>query len=168
MSLVANRAQFMLPFAEKEWIDVARAARILGIGVTTLYRLRECRNEQGRPFIEGIDCGHGRRQRVKYSSVVAYCDYLRQRYSIPDRRPPLDHPIFRHRDEDLLPFPLVDTMGIQHALRYTPWSAEDALYHLIEEGAFWAYRILPSAPWRISRNDFARWLDERHTGRVIL
>jgi len=55
-------------------------------------------------------------------------------------------------------------MSIAEALKYTPWTSETALYQLIEEGAFWAYRILPSAPWRISGSDFARWLQGRQNG----
>ena len=45
------------------------------------------------------------RKRVLYSSIVRYCDELRKRHSLEDRRPPLDNPMFRHRTPICCPFP---------------------------------------------------------------
>jgi hypothetical protein len=153
--------QILLPFAEKEWISMDRTARILGINVASAYRLRSMRDAHGRPLLDVIDYGAGRRQRVLYASVVRYCDSLRDLYCIPDRRPRLAGSLFRHRDEDLLPFPLSDTIDVTRALACVGYESEEGVYGLIEEGAFEAYRILPVAgsPWRISRSSFAAWLD---------
>lgn len=150
----------MLPFAEKEWITVDRAENILGVETGVIYRLRELRDEEDNPYLRVVDYGHGNRKRVLYSSVVRYCDYLRVRYAIRDRRPPLDNPIFRHRDEDLLPFPLSDTIDVRAALAYTAYDSPSSIHKLIEEGAFEAYRVLPlrGSPWRISRSSFGAWL----------
>lgn len=164
----ADRPQFLLPFAEKEWITVDRAERILGVDTGVIYRLRELRDQQGQPYLSVVDYGRGNRKRVLYSSVVRYCDYLRRRYAIRDRRPPLDHPIFRHRDEDLLPFPLSDTIDTRAALAYTAYDSTFSIHKRIEEGAFEAYQILPlrGSPWRISRSSFARWISQSLEGRT--
>lgn len=161
MSLTSQPGQILLPFAEKEWISVERCCTILDIGVATFYRLRERRDPHGRPLIEVTDYGLGRRQRVLYISIVAYCDRLRERHAIPDQRPPLPNPIFRHRDEDLLPFALSDTIYVPEALSCLGYDSKNVVFHLCEEGAFWAYQILPEpgSPWRISRSDFRRWLE---------
>ena len=158
-----DRGQILLPFAEKEWISVDRSCSILGIGFTTLYRLRKLRDEQDKPLIDVIDYGSGRRQRVLYASIVRFCDRLREKYAIPDQRPPLPNEIFRHRDEHLLPFPLSDTISAKDALSCLGYDSLDPVWNFCEEGAFHSYQILPEpgSPWRISRADFSRWLDSR-------
>lgn len=84
------------------------------------------------------------------------CDRLRQQYGIPDKRPKLKPPC-RHRDTDLLPFPLSDTATSDEAMEalgcgfYT-------LTRLIDEGRIMAYRLAAntSMPWRISRSSVAQ------------
>ena len=98
--------QLILPFAEREYVNVPRTARILGVGITTVYRFAEPTDSAGRPLLTLVGYRPHARKRVLYSSIVRFCDSLRARYGIEDRRPKLDHPMFRHRDEDLLPFPL--------------------------------------------------------------
>jgi hypothetical protein len=152
-------AQILLPFAEKEWISVERAMRILDIGVATLYMLRASKYQHGEPFIDVVDCGHGLRKRVKYASVVRYCDYLREIYGIPDRRPRLVSAILRHRDEDILPFPAHDTINVRTASRCSPY-ARQTIGRLCEQRTFEAYQIAEDSPWRISRPSFAAWLEK--------
>lgn len=167
-SLIEARAQILLPFAEKEYVDLRRAQSILGIDHKTVYRLRQAKFPDGGPLLEVVDYGHGCRQRVLYAGIVRYCDWLRGRYAIADRRPRLENPdIFRHRDEDLLPFPLLDTIGIREALLATPYESTTALKQRCEEGAFESYRLIEegSSPWRISRSSFARWISLCHNGR---
>ena len=93
--------------------------------------------------------------RIDYDSVVTFTDMLRERHGIKDRRPPR---VFgRHRDDDLLPFPWIDTMNILEA-------AEALNIHhskvrlRIESSLFAAYQIAPNSDWRISRNSFADYL----------
>lgn len=163
----AAPAQLLLPYAEREWIDVARARRILGVGGNdTIYLLR--RPCLGRPYIEGIDFGKNKRQRILYASVVRYCDWLREHYALPDRRPALPNSIFRHRDEDLLPFPLAETIGVPEAQTFLPYDSTAFVFKRLEEGAFHAYKLMPgspTSPWRICRPDFARWLQRAHDFR---
>lgn len=157
---IERPGQILLPFAEKEWIDQERTMRILGVGsLRTLYLLRRPRRDQ--PYLEVLRYGRGLRHRVLYSSVVCYCDWLREYHGIPDRRPQLDSPIFRHRDQDLLPFPLADTITTAEALAMTAYESGSSLRRRMAVGAFHCYRLVPdcaTSPWRISRTDFARWL----------
>jgi hypothetical protein len=149
-----NESQILLPFAEREYIDVGRTAKILGVShgtVTTLHA-------QGK--IEIIEYAKRAWKRVLYRSVVDFCDSLRIRYAIADRRPKLSHHMFRHRDEDLLPFPLTDTISPKEAMHYVHYTSPTSLTKLIEEGHFDAYRLmLGSSWWRISRTSFASYLN---------
>lgn len=163
---LSRSSQILLPFAEKEWISVERTMAILSVPISTLYRIRAAHDAQGRPFIDVADWGVGRRKRVLYASVVRYCDYLRQRYGIPDRRPPLANAIFRHRDEDLLPFPIRDTIGVRQAMALLGYETRRPISLLAEEGKFEAYRLLEieGSPWRISRSSIGAWME--HAGLI--
>jgi hypothetical protein len=152
--------QLILPFAEKEYVDVARTARIFGVGVSTVYRMAEETYRDGHAAIKLVSYRHQARKRVLYSSIVAFCDFLRAEYGIEDRRPKLDHPMLRHRDEDLLPFPLTDTIYSAEALAALGYDDRRPLVYLIEEGRFDAYRLSNEYTWRISRTSFKRFLDQ--------
>lgn len=152
--------QFLLPFAEKEYVDGDRACLILGICRKTLARMAQS------GLVEMIEYSlRGHYKRVRYLSIVEYCDQLRHRYSIPDRRPILSASFLRHRDEDLLPFPLSITMGSEEALAAMGLPSERhrsevrRLALLVEEGRFEAYQLVPGGHWRISRPSFAAYLD---------
>lgn len=151
----AEKPQLVLPFAEKEYIDMYRTGRILGLthsAVRYLYL---------RGLIEIIDFRQGGRKRVRYQSIVDLCDELRKRHCISDRRPPLANSIFRHRDEDLLPFPLSDTMTVAEARDAMGYESLTPIYYLCEEGAFEAYQFDKRSPWRISRGSFLDYLGKR-------
>lgn len=164
--------QLILPFAEKEYVDVSRTARILGVSAATVYRMAEMKDRGGRALLTLVCYRRLARKRILYSSIVAFCDHLRQRYLIADRRPKLDHPMLRHRDEDLLPFPLSDTIYSAEALAALGYEDSRPLVHLIEEGLFEAYQILPAAektsPWRISRSSFAGFLRRERDKQFII
>lgn len=148
--------QLLLPFAEREYIDMNRAARILGSshsGVRALYAA-------GR--IEIIDYAKRKRKRVRYQSIVDLCDELRKRYGIPDRRESLSVAFLRHRDVDLLPFPLEDTIGIDQVMEILGYSSPGPIYLMIEEGRFEAYQLSNRNPWRISRRSLATYLQGVH------
>ena len=151
--------QLILPFAEKEYVSVSRTARILGIDENSVYRLIDKRDSAAQPLIVLVSYRRLARKRVLYSSIVRFCDGLRARYGIDDRRPKLDHPMFRHKDEDLLPFPLRDTIGSAEALSALGYESIRPLIYLIEEGRCDAYQLVPESPWRISRSSFRRFLD---------
>lgn len=141
--------QILLPFAEREYIDVQRCCRILGVNETIVRRLAES------GLIKLIDYRRRSRKKVHYLSVVDFCDSLRARYGIPDTRPPLVPP-YRYRDEELLPFPLSDTIRSEEALNALSCSYY-TLSHLIEEGQITAYRLVHENPWRISRSSVAAY-----------
>jgi excisionase family DNA binding protein len=142
------------PFPEREYIDVARAARILGVSGTTVRELYE------RGLIEMVDYAPRKRKRVLYRSIVDFCDHLRRRYCIKDRRPTLDSPVFRHRDEHLLPFPISDTITIEQTAEILGYSSPTPVRLMIEEGRFEAYQFFPCKHWRISRVSLAKYLNE--------
>jgi excisionase family DNA binding protein len=154
--MTLNVDQLLLPFAEKEYIDVRRAARILGVTYMTIPNLYAA----GR--IEMIDYAKHKRKRVKYASVVALCDRLREHFGIPDRRAPLPVPYFRHRDEDLLPFPLSDTIYVEEVARILGYDSPSPVRQMIDEGRFEAYKISGFSPWRISRTSLAAYLQGVH------
>jgi hypothetical protein len=153
-----ERGQILLPFAEKEYVDVGRTAYILGVSQSTVYRLAATSNPSGGHLIDLVEYRPNARKRVLYASIVRFCDDLRTKYRINDRRPPLTNPLFRHRDEDLLPFPMSDTMASTEALHVLGYETRRPLVNLIEEGAFQAYRLVDETPWRISRNSFSLFL----------
>ena len=144
--------QLLLPFAEREYVDVRRTCRILGVSPRCVLDLRE------RGIIEMIDYRFHARKRVRYQSIVDLCDRLRQRYAIPDTRPPLASPMLRHRDVDLLPFPLTDTIDVLRALEVLGYVSKNPIYRMIEEGQFWSYRISDLNPWRISKRSLGEFL----------
>ena len=141
--------QLLLPFAEREYIDMRRAMRILGLSHSSV------RNLFLQEKISIVDYRKGSRKRVRYSSIVDLCDRLRAEAGIPDRRPKLDAPHFRHRDEDLLPFPLSDTIGIKDVQDILGYASRTPIYKMIEEGRFEAYKL---ATWRFSRTSFAAYM----------
>ncbi|MGB8887124.1 MAG: hypothetical protein WCC87_10405 [Candidatus Korobacteraceae bacterium] len=154
MNAATNQSeQIVLPFAEREYIDARRACRILGVSYRTLMRLAKSEH------IEWLDHGKISWKRVRYKSVVDFCDRLREEHKIADRRPQLSAAYLRHRDEDLLPFPLRDTMTAQQALQVLGFAKTDSLVRLIEEGRFEAYQLAQQAPWRVSRASLIAYLD---------
>jgi hypothetical protein len=155
------------PCLDEKAVDLARVQRVLAIDHNAVYWLRKHLYPDGRPFLDVVGYGSGRLKRVLYRSLVEYCDYLRERYGIPDRRPRLDDPLLRHRDEDLLPFPLTDTIDTETARRATGYETTTPIRQMIEAGLFEAYRVLEAngSPWRISRSSFLRWLKKCHGDR---
>jgi len=152
--------QFVLPFAEKEYVDMTRAANILGASWQTVMRLAQSGT------IDMIEYRYRGWKKVRYQSIVDFCDSLRRHYAIPDRRPVLSAPYLRHRDCDLLPFPLRDTMGFEEAKQALGVTSDRVLPLLIEEGRFEAYRLVIGAPWRISRPSFLEYLETMHRGPI--
>jgi hypothetical protein len=157
-------SQILLPFAEREWISIPRTCSILGVSKNVVYDLRRNHYPDGRPLINLLHFGRSMRFRVHYRSVVEYCDYLSEKFAIPSRRKPIDNPILRHRDEDLLPFPLSDTMGVSDAKIYLGYDSHAPVLNLIESGAFEAYRLYRQSPWRISRSSFTAWYLKTRNG----
>jgi len=99
-------------------------------------------------------------KKVRYQSVVDHCDRLRAEYFIPDQRPPLSSVLFRHRDEDLLPFRLSDTVSTPEACKALGYNSIASVGKLIDRGYFWAYRLQPKSPWRVSASSLRHYLDE--------
>jgi hypothetical protein len=139
-------------FPEKEYVDLARTARILGVTDSTVMALFS------RGLIEIIDYAPRKRKRVRYQSIVDFCDALRTRYAIKDRRPALDNPLLRHRDADLLPFPIEDTIAIEQVAEILSYSSFTPVRLMIEEGRFDAYQFYSFSPWRISKLSLGAYL----------
>lgn len=146
--------QLLLPFAEKDYVSVFRAASILGVSHGTVLDMYDA------GLIEMINYAFGKRKRVRYRSLVDYCDGLRQKFSIAGRRPPLSAPYLRHRDADVLPFPMSDTISVKECCDILGYSSFTPVYQMIEEGRFEAYQVTPglTCPWRISRSSLHAFL----------
>jgi hypothetical protein len=140
--------------AEKEYVGVARVCRILETNWTVVYRIISLGG------LRLIDYRFHGRKRVRYQSIVDYCDRLRQEYAIADRRPPLSNPILRHKDEDLLPFPIKDTTTCKVVREALGYSTDSPVLKLLEEGKFECYRLTPGGPWRISASSFTAWYEQ--------
>ena len=151
-------SEVLLPLAEKDYVNVSRTAHILGVSVSTVYRMAETQDRRGRGLLTLVGYRRQARKRVLYSSIVRFCDSLRAKYGIEDRRPKLDGPMFRYHDEYLLPFPLTETIFSAEVLAALGYEDVRALIHLIEEGKFEAYQLVPWSAWRISRSSFANFL----------
>ncbi len=153
----AEQRQTIPPIPEKEYIDVPRTCRILGVTEATVRRLAESK------LIDLVEYRARSWKKVRYQSVVDFCDVLRERYAIPNRRPTLSAPYLRQRDEDLLPFPLRTTMLAPEAQMILA-CGNRTLLKLLEEGRFECYQLVPSAPWRISRPSFADYVKAVRNG----
>lgn len=152
---MAESPQFVLPFAEREWVDMERACSILGdVNWKTVVRMAQS------GMIDMIDYRPGARKKVRYHSLVEFCNGLRRQWDLPDRRPILSAPYLRHRDRDLLPFPMQETMDRREAMRALGSSHKEIIMQLVREGCFEAYQLMPGSPWRISRPSFERYLRE--------
>jgi hypothetical protein len=99
--------------------------------------------------------------RISYNSIVEFCDSLRVHYAIRDRRHKLT-PGRRWPDAELLPFPISDTVTVKEVMTGLHLSKRSAL-HLLEEGAFEAYRLTPDAVWRVSKISLYAYRDRIKT-----
>jgi len=155
----AKNTQTVLPsFPEREYVDMGRACRILGLSWTTVSRLA------ASGMVDMVDYRSHSVKRIRYASIVDLCNRLRREFAIPDRRKPQSSPSLRYRDEDLLPFPLSDTITADDALGAMGSVSRKGFLKLVEEGRFWAYRFAQAAPWWISRSSLAAYLDRVHPG----
>src|ERR1039458_922500 len=93
-----------LPIQRSAEVDIARVAGIFGVTVASARGMAEDGLFPGSYKVSVLTPW-----RINYDSVVAYCDRLRLEYRISARMAPLA-PGRRHRDEDLLPFPLTETI----------------------------------------------------------
>jgi hypothetical protein len=154
----AHPAIQVTPFAGHEYVDVNRCCKILGVSRQTIIRLAHSH------MLLMIAYRTLSWKKINYQSIVTFCDYLREEYKIASRRPALSAPGLRHRDEDLLPFPLNDTIGADHAYKALGVFRHQLLIELIQEGRFEAYRIVPGAPWRISASSLEIYIAAQKQG----
>jgi hypothetical protein len=153
--IITKPEQILLPFAAREYIDTRRARRILGVSFPTLTRLAK------NGLVDWLDGGKDSWKRIRYQSVVDFCDRVREQHKIPERRPKLSNPHLRYRDEDLLPFPLSDTITAKHALELLGLTHRRSMVRLIEEGRFEGYQLVAQSEWRVSRSSLLVYLDKR-------
>ncbi len=163
-----SQHQLILPFAEREYVNVPRTARILGVGMGVVYRMARMQDAGGRALLTLVDYRPQARKRVLYSSIVHFCNSLRTRFGIEDRRPKLDNPMFRHRDEDLLPFSLEDTIYSAEARAARGYEDLRPLVFLIDEGHFDAYQLFRESAWRISRTSFMAFLSGAQKRKLVI
>jgi excisionase family DNA binding protein len=154
----ATRApKLALPWTEREEIDVQRAARILGISKATVLRIAH--SGQLRYYtLTGDDSS----SRILYESVVDYCDRLRLHYLIPARHKRI--PGRRLRDDQVLPFPLAETVGIDY-VKQALHCQDKTVCALIDSGDLVAYKINQDSSrghWRIHLPSVERYIARLH------
>lgn len=143
--------QFVMPFAEKDEVETSRVMRILGVSrKEVLMMLRAGDLEYMRKQPRGY-CY------ISYASLVRYCDQLREKYAIDDHRPKRDGVFGRHKDVDLLPFPLSDTMSVADVARVLNIT-EQHVRNMCESGTLVSYKLEDGLRWRISMRSFHEYL----------
>lgn len=158
-STLTNNPPLKNSVADAEFISLDRACRILGVGEFVIRQLASTPREGGGFRLEVADRSYGARRRVLYSSIVSFCDELGRTYNIRNRRRATD-PSAAREDEDLLPFPLTDTIGVREACQIVGCASSRRIIRLIKNGSFDAYRLADDSgsPWRISRLSLCAWL----------
>jgi excisionase family DNA binding protein len=153
----ARRVQLRLPFPDEKTIDMDRCCSILRVSPWVVRRLSVTPLRPGSEVmsLSTYNTMRSAPLRIDYDSLVRFVDELRRRHGIADRR---EAPLYgRHRDDDLLPFPWIDTMTIAEASDSLNIHRSKVLIR-IESGLFEAYQIAHNSDWRISRNSFAEYL----------
>ena len=153
-----SKAQLLLPFAEREYVDMPRACRILGTSATTVVRMA------ASGYLQLIEYRERAWKKIRYRSIVEHCDRLRVEYAIPDTRPALANELLRHKDEDILPFPMRDTIYIRDIVEPLGFACKQPATKIVEEGRFLAYRLHPGAAWRIHAPSFREYLSRTLQG----
>lgn len=155
MPIQETGPQIELPFAERDLIDTQRAMRILGVCRSSLHKMIQMK------LFATIQYDRMGRHQIAYSSLVRYCDALREEFGIPDRRPPLSSPLLRYPDALLLPFPLSDTVYIDEVMERLRLPKRSA-HKPLEQGSIEAYRLINYSNWRVSRTSLNRYVQRMH------
>jgi hypothetical protein len=138
-----------LPLPDKLAIDLSRVGRILACNKNVATHLVRAK------YLAAYRIGTSP-WLVEYQSVVDLCDGLRVRYGIRDRRQPKQRN-GRWRDDDLLPFPIRDTITVE-AVAAALERSQYSVIKLLEAGAFDAYKLPTSRNWRISQTAFSKYI----------
>jgi hypothetical protein len=149
----------LLPVQQAQTIDVGRAAKILAVVPRTVVDLIE------RDVIPHFRVHERQNWSIPYDGIVALCDRLRAEFMIRDRRPRLAPGARRWRDEDLLPFPVSDTLSAGEVAVGFDVRKEKILQLITDRaagelGVFEAYRLSSVSPWRISRISVCKYAEE--------
>jgi len=148
-----------LPIQKSNTIDSRRAAAILHVSLRTVLRMCE------RALLRSYCYNRGKKiWQIEYTSIVEYCDSLRVRYGISDSRAQLPPGHKRRRDEDLLPFPFLQTIFVADAMKRLECSGTVVL-QLIESGDLVAYKFLTDnvlGHWRIHEPSLDRYIARLH------
>ena len=137
--------QYALPFSLRDAVSVTRVGKILGVHRKTVYRM--VTDFRVLEYMQRSERGI---RLIRYSSLVSYCDGLRQTFSLPDRRPALSNVLFRHADRDIPPWPLdhnLTTEDVMQALQLEKTRVVD----MAMRQQMQAYQLIPGAPWRFHR-----------------
>lgn len=140
-----------------ELVDLNRACRILGVGEFVIRQLAATPREAGGFLLEVAERNPRGRYRILYASIVRLCEDLRRTYSIRPRSSATVDPHCCRHDDDLLPFPLSDTIDLKETRQILGYATNRPVIQLIEEGWFEAYKLVDNhgSPWRISRKSLA-------------
>jgi hypothetical protein len=151
-------APLALPIQRSAEIDTQRVAKILDISHSAAKRMAR------QKLLRAYKLSDASAWRIEYASVVEYCDQICLHYCIPRQRASVLPKGRRHRDADILPFPLDETIGVQE-VRAALDCNDLIVSNLIEEGKLVAYKIFPkmrACPWRIHAPSLGRHIASLH------
>jgi excisionase family DNA binding protein len=141
-----------LPFQRSSEVDVRRVASILAVSQNTVLSMLEGKLLRSYRI--------GSRWRVEYDSVIEHCNQLRVHYRISEDRLLRKPAHGRLRDEDLLPFPIAQTVFAKEVQRRLDIARQNVIY-LIEQGDLVGYQVLidlKASPYRIYRPSLERYM----------
>ncbi|MFC6645487.1 helix-turn-helix domain-containing protein [Granulicella cerasi] len=143
-----------LPFPRTAEVSVERVSEILGVSTRSVLRL-----VQAKLFAAYSPGGPGTMTRIKFDSLVEFCDNLRLAAGVAPRKPSPKG--LRPRADDLLPFSLEDTITTERVMDVLD-CGKTLVTELIEAGTLTAYKIInkPSAPWRIDVRSLERYMEK--------
>jgi len=136
---------------EGELVSVGRAAQMLGATLPQIAALAQAGKIQMADKRKGVE------NAILAQSIKAYCEDLRTNWRIKRRRRLSSGKADFLLDEDLLPFPLADTIGREEALSMLSSSRSQRIQLAligadIDALPLEMYRLADSEPLRVSRS----------------
>jgi hypothetical protein len=143
---------------ESELVGLGRAGRMLGLTASQIAEL----GRAGK--IQMVDKGKEKKNAVSVPSIEAYCEELRTDFGIGRRRRISTADVAILLDEEILPFPLADTIGREEALSMLYSSTSERIARALATGQIEALgleinRFTDRDPFRVSRSSVIACLE---------
>ena len=147
--------QLTLPFSLKDAVSVKRTSLILGVSNNVVFRIL------GFGVLTSMQRGERGPMHIRHASLVEYCDRLRETFGLPNRRPILSNPIFRHADRDIPPFPLEMNLSVAQVMAALQLE-KSRVIQMANRQQLEAYQLTPVSPWRFYRPSVEKYIAAIH------